>query len=168
MKNDPLIGQLREEAWRRRLTTLEESELRQWLTAHPEAQADWEAEAGLNEALHRLKDVPVANNFTSRAVAAALRAAADEERSGRSRWRFWQWRLRWLPKAAMAGVFLSAGVLVAHQKIKDAHRQDMAQGVASVAEVASAPTAEILADFTAIRAMAQPPTADDELIKLLQ
>jgi len=167
MKNDPLIEQLRQRGWRHRLTAREESDLREWLAADPEAQADWEAETGLNEALNRLRNIPVANSFTAQTVAAALRAAADEERSRRPAWQLWQWRLRWLPKAALASVLLS-GVLVSYHKVQVARRLDLAQGVASVAEFASAPTAEIMADFTAIQAMAQPPTADDELIRLLQ
>jgi hypothetical protein len=167
MKNDPLFEDLRERSWRRKLTPREETALRDWLAAHPEQQPDWEAEAGLNEALGRLRDVPMASNFTARVVASALRAQAEDDRRTRSGWSLWQWRLRWLPKTAVAAAILSGG-LVSYHQVQVARRLDMANGVARVAEVASAPATEILQDFTAIRAMAQTPPADDELIKLLQ
>ena len=59
MTNDPIYNHLRELSWRRKLTAAEEAELRAWLAAHPEAQVDWEVEAGLNAALGALQDVPV-------------------------------------------------------------------------------------------------------------
>ena len=46
------------------------------LAAHPEAQADWEAEAGLNDALGRLPDVAVSSNFTARVLQAVEREIA--------------------------------------------------------------------------------------------
>ena len=59
MTNDPLYHQLLEQSWRRKLTDAEEAGLRAWLAAHPEAQPDWDAEAGLSEALGALPNVPV-------------------------------------------------------------------------------------------------------------
>ena len=102
MTNDPIYNHLRELSWRRKLTGAEEAELRAWLAAHPEAQADWEAEAGLNAALGRLPDVPVPSNFTARVLQAAEREAAAELRRPGWKWRVWP-RLRWLPKVAFAG-----------------------------------------------------------------
>ena len=61
MTNDPLYHRLRELSWRRKLTDSEEAELRAWLAAHPEAQAGWEVEAELNQALGRLPDAPVSS-----------------------------------------------------------------------------------------------------------
>ncbi len=80
MSNDPTYNRLRELSWRRKLTGAEEAELRAWLAAHPDAQADWEAEAGLNAALGRLPDAPVPSNFTARVLQAVEREAAAELR----------------------------------------------------------------------------------------
>src|SRR5947207_1198597 len=78
MTNDPRYHHLRELSWRRQLTGAEEAELRAWLAAQPEAQAGWEAEAELNEALGRLADAPVSTNFTTRVLQAVeLEAAAQ-------------------------------------------------------------------------------------------
>ena len=65
MTDDPIYNRLRELSWRRQLTAPEKAELRAWLTAHPEAQSEWEAEAGLNATLRRLPDAPVPGNFTA-------------------------------------------------------------------------------------------------------
>src|SRR5512137_1192972 len=99
MTNDPIYTRLRELSWRRKLTSAEEAELRFWLESHPEARADWEAEAGLEAALERLPDASVASNFTARVLQAVNREGAAEPR--RSAWRMWPW-LRWVPKAAFA------------------------------------------------------------------
>ena len=69
MMNDSVYDHLRELSWRRKLTTSEELQLRAWLAAHPEAQADWEDEARLNEMLGLLPDAPVARKRHDRAEA---------------------------------------------------------------------------------------------------
>ena len=48
MNNDPVLNQLRELSWRRKLTPVEETELRLRLVANTQAQAEWELEAALN------------------------------------------------------------------------------------------------------------------------
>ena len=89
MTNDPIYNRLRELSWRRRLTGPEEAELRAWLSAHPEAQADWDAEAGLNASLCQLPDAPVPNNFTARVLHAVEREAAAESRGPEKKWLIW-------------------------------------------------------------------------------
>src|ERR1043166_4926015 len=95
-------NQLREQSWRRKLSPNEEAELRAWLAAHPEAQADWETEAGLTEVLNRLPNAPVPSNFTARVLQNIECDAAAEVRKrvpGRN------WFLRsWLAKAAAIAV----------------------------------------------------------------
>jgi anti-sigma factor RsiW len=166
MANDPIYNQLRELIWRRRLTGDEEAQLRAWLAAHPEAQADWEAEAGLNAALGRLPDVPVPSNFTTRAVQAAEReAAAGLRQPG---WKWWGWpRLRWLPRVALTATLVSAGV-VSCLVIQDVQRKNLGEGVAVVSMVSSLPGPDILKDFDAIRASNPTPTADEKLLTALQ
>jgi anti-sigma factor RsiW len=166
MANDPIYNQLRERSWRQRLTGAEEAQLRAWLAAHPEAQADWEAEAGLNAALGRLPDVPVPSNFTTRAVQAAEReAAAGLRQPG---WKWWGWpRLRWLPRVALTATLVSAGV-VSCLVIQDVQRKNLGEGVAVVSMVSSLPGPDILKDFDAIRASNPTPTADEKLLTALQ
>jgi anti-sigma factor RsiW len=166
MANDPIYNQLRERSWRQRLTGAEEAQLRAWLAAHPEAQADWEAEAGLNAALGRLPDAPVPSNFTTRVVQAAEReAAAGLRQPG---WKWWGWpRLRWLPRVALTATLVSAGV-VSCLVIQDVQRKNLGEGVAVVSMVSSLPGPDILKDFDAIRASNPTPTADEKLLTALQ
>lgn len=166
MTNDPIYNQLRELSWRRTLSTAEEAELRKWLAAHPEAQADWEAETGLNAALGRLPDVPVPGNFTARVLQAVEREAAAELRRSQSNWLTWL-RLRWLPKAAFAAIVVGAGLLSYHQ-VQAAHRKKLAESVAAVSAVASLPSPDILKDFDAIQASNRTPAPDEQLLTVLQ
>jgi hypothetical protein len=166
MNNDPIYNHLRELSWRRRLTDAEEAELRAWLAGHPEAQADWEAEAGLNAALGALPEAPVPSNFTARVVQAAVREAAAEYRRQAGTWRGWL-RLRWLPKAALAAVLAGAGLFSYHQ-VQSAQRKQLAESVAAVSAVSSLPSPEILKDFDAIRVSNRAPAPDEQLLALLQ
>ena len=97
MTNDPIFERWRERSWRRKLTSAEQAELRAWLAAHPEAQAEWEAEMALNDVLDQLPDAPVASNFTARAVAAVEREKAEIYRLG----------LRWMDSKACRRVLLT-------------------------------------------------------------
>src|SRR5438477_9423602 len=115
MTNDPFYKQLRESGWRRPLTPEEELKLSKWPDAHPETQADWEAEISLNQALEHLPEAPaVSSNFTARVMQAVdLEGAADARaaRPSRQGWRGWS---RWLPKAALGAVILGAGLFSFH------------------------------------------------------
>ena len=166
MSNDPTYNRLRELSWQRKLTGAEEAELWAWLAAHPDAQVDWEAEAGLNAALDRLPSVPVPSNFTARVLQAVEReAAAELRRSERKRW---PWRhLRWLPKAAVAAVILGAG-LVSYRQFQAARFAEYAQSVAAVSDVSSLPSPEILKDFDTISALNATPPPDEQLLALLE
>jgi hypothetical protein len=162
---DPIYERFRELSWRRPLTPTEQAELRAWLTAHPEAMADWEAEAELNEALGKLADVPVATNFTARVV-----RAAEMETAARARERKLPLPaaiLRWLPRIAVAGVMLFAG-LFSYHRFEMGRRMKLLKPVALVSEVSSLPSPEILKDFDAIRALGQAPAPDEELLALMQ
>ena len=166
MTNDPIYNHLRELSWRRKLTAAEEAELRAWLAAHPEAQVDWEVEAGLNAALGALQDVPVPSNFTARVLQAAEREAAAEQRRPGWEWSGWL-RLRWLPKAALAATVVCAGV-VSCLLIQDAQRHKLVESVAAVSAVASLPSPDVLKDFDAIRASNPTPRPDEQLLTVLQ
>jgi anti-sigma factor RsiW len=161
MNNDPILVRLRELSWRRKLTSAEEAELCAGLATHPEAQADWEAETGLNEGLARLPDAPMPSNFTVRVMQAVEHAAAERERA--PRWN-WSWRL-WVPRMAIAVVMISLG-LFAYQRHGTVERVKLAQSVAAVLETKSLPSPEVLADFDAIRHLSTP--ADEELLAALK
>ena len=166
MSSDPTYNRLRELSWQRKLTGAEEAELRAWLAAHPDAQVDWEAEAGLNAALGRLPDAPVPSNFTARVLQAVEREAAAELRRSEQKWRPWR-HLRWLPKAAVAAVILGAG-LVSYRHFQAARFAEYAQSVAAVSDVSSLPSPEILKDFDTISALNATPPPDEQLLALLE
>lgn len=162
MTNDPIYNRLRELSWRRKLTGAEEAELRAWLEAHPETRADWEAEAGLADALGRLPDVPVPSNFTALVLQAVKREAKTPSR--RPGW--WP-RLRWLPRAAVAASVVTAG-LVSYLVIQNAERKKLAESVAAVADVSSLPSPDILQDFDAVRVSNPTAIPDEQLLALLK
>lgn len=164
MKDDPLIEQLREAAWRRPLTDAEKSKLRAWLAANPDASADWAAEQQISRAVRRLPDAPVPSNFTARVMQAVERETAATERAARRSW----WRsFGWIPRLATACAVLGLSVVSMHQ-YQTTKRERMAQSVAALAEVASMPSPEVLQDFDTICRLGQTPPADEELLALLQ
>jgi len=165
MSNDPFYQQLLELSWRRKLTVAEETRLRAWLAAHPEAESDWEAETALNQALARSHDLAVSTNFTARVLEAVRLEEAAVSR-GRAAGRLWL-RLRWLPKAALAALIVGAG-LVSYQNHQLTKRKALALSVAAVSDVASLPSPDILEDFDAVRALKQTPPADVDLLALLK
>ncbi|HWW00749.1 MAG TPA: hypothetical protein VNZ64_13720 [Candidatus Acidoferrum sp.] len=162
MKNDPLSSRFHELAWRRKLSQAEAEELRVWLAAHPEAQEDWEAEAGLSEALDRLPSLPVASNFT----AGVLQAVEREHRAPRAlpRWRKPHWWMGWLPRAAAAGLVISAVIIgVQHHK-----RVEDARTVAMISNIPSLPGPAILENFDTIHGLDPGPAPDEDLLKAFQ
>ena len=168
MNNDAHYNQLRETSWRRKLTEAERAALRAHLAAHPETQADWEAEAGLNETLSRLKDAPVSSNFTARVLQSVEREAAARARRPLAGWGWWWRGLSWAPKAATV-VFVVGLSLLAYHRQRVATRVELAKSLIAVTDVRSLPTnPQILQDFEAIRRLTQTPPADEELIALLQ
>ena len=166
MTNDPIYDHLRELSWRRKLTGAEEAQLRAWLAARPEAQADWDTEARLSAALGRLPDVPVPSNFTARVLQAAEQEAAVERRRGEQRWPFWR-RLRWLPKVAFAAIVLATGV-VSYRQFQAARFAEYAHSVTAVSDVSSLPSPEILTDFDAIRVSNPTSLPDEQLLAVLE
>jgi anti-sigma factor RsiW len=166
MTDDPIYNHLRELSWRRKLTPAEEAQLRAWLAAHPEAQIDWEAEAGLNAALGTLPDVPVPSNFTARVLQAVERETAAAQR--RSGWNWAGWlRRRWLPRVALTASVVSAGV-VSCLVIQDVQHKRLVDSVVVVSAVSSLPSPEVIKDFDAIRASNPTQRPDEQLLTVLQ
>jgi anti-sigma factor RsiW len=167
MATDPPENPLREVNWRRKATAVEEAQAQSWLAEHPEARADWESELALSDALARLPDAPVPSNFTARVVQTAKREMAAAERrpgAGGAVWRLWT---RWLPGAAGVAFALALGIIT-YERACETRRVEMVRSVAAVSEAASLPNPQVLEDFDAIQAMSQKPTADADLLRLLQ
>jgi anti-sigma factor RsiW len=166
MTDDQIHKHVRELSWRRKLAGPEDAALRAWLAEHPEAQADWEAEARLNAALGKLPDVPVPSNFTARVLQQIEKEAAAELRQGKGKWQFVR-RLRWLPRLAFGAMVLGAG-LVSYHQFQAARFADYAHSVAAVSDVSSLPGPEILQDFDAIRASNPTSLPDEQLLAALK
>jgi anti-sigma factor RsiW len=167
MTNDPLFNQWREIGWRRKLTAEEEARLTEWLGAHPEAQADLESDAALNDLLSALPNAPVASNFTARVLQAAEREESTRSRhQARARYSIPWWR-RWAPKAAMAAAVLAAGLL-SYDHFQSLRRAEWAQSVATVSQVAAVPSPQVLSDYDTIAVLSSTPSADEELLKIMQ
>ena len=115
MTNEQTNERWRELSWRQRPTPAQQAELRAWLAEHPEALADWQAEAALNQALDQLPDAPVPGNFTALVLQALERETAAAASRPRFSWLAWRPRLRWLPKMAVVAIFLGVSLLSYHQ-----------------------------------------------------
>jgi hypothetical protein len=165
--NDSDYRELVETSWRRPLNDEEQARLRSWLAAHSDTQADWEAEATLNQVLARLPEAPVPSNFTAlvmqaidREEAAALRPASFIERL-KELVRHRGPRLAWA--LALIGVVWLG--IWQHEK---AARHDLAQGLAALVTLAGQPDPDALQDMGAIQHLSQvTPQGDDELFKVL-
>lgn len=163
--NDLVYIRLRELSWQRKLTEAEEAELQKHLAGHPEAKADWEAEAELNQLLDGLPDAPpVASNFTALVLQAAARESTARARN--SGWFAWPLR-NWLPKTAAACLLLSLGFF-GYQQHRISARTAMARKVARLAGAISA-SPELLDNYDRIRRLSDtPPKADADLLVLLK
>ena len=163
MNPDPIYERLREIGWRRPLTEAEQAELRQWLVAHPEHQAEAEADAALSHALAKLPDAPMPSNFTSRVIETIERESRATERRMRQP-SVSVWRL-WLPRFAMAAVIVTVGG-VAYWRNQVTKQQELtatAKNLVTVAGTSALSDPVVLEDFEVIRRMSQ---ADDGLLAL--
>jgi anti-sigma factor RsiW len=167
MTNSGTYEHWRELSWRRKLTPAEQAQLRAWLAGHPEALAEWQAEAALNRALDQLPEAAVPSNFTALVLEAAIRENAAASGRGRLPWLVWRHRLRWLPKAAFPAILLSASLLSYHQVLA-IQRAQLARSVVAISDVASLPSPQILTNFEAIQVLDRTPPADIELLQLLK
>ena len=150
-----LFEELVEISWRRRLTPEEEIQLQSWLASHPADAHRWEAEAGLNQALERLKPVEPSSNFTSQVLRLVQLEQAQAQRKAPGAAerivRFFTLRSRGLAWAALA--ILVAGIGY-HQFRENAHHQ-IAQGVHAFSTVATVTEPDVLEDFDAVREFSQ-------------
>ena len=166
--NDPVYNEFLATAAQRKLTGEEEARLQAHLAGHPELQAAWEEEAGLNRLIEQLPAVPVSSNFTAQVL-----LALDRENGAPSRpsiagwWQRWGW-LELTPRVALAGLVLGAGLLASWQH-QVSHRTELAKDLSGLDGVARVPTVEMLKNFEAINRLTQAPqTADLELLAALK
>lgn len=164
MNPDPVYQRLRELSWRRPLTAAEQAELRAWLVVHPEALAEAEAEAALNQALARLPDAPVPSNFTELVWQTIERDDVVKMRAKvpRSAW----WWHGFVPRFAVATVVVGAG-LIAYRHNEAAQQAELVKNFLAVASPSLADP-KVIEDFEVISQLSPPTAADEELLKLLQ
>lgn len=156
--NESEYQALIETSWRRPLTVEELAALDRWLAAHPGRQQDWELEESLNDNLARLPDAPLASNFTSQVMLAIRIEAKAAERKPGLLETFKHWlqvpasRLAWALSLIAVGWF----GLYQHQS---GVRDDLAKGIAVMANVTAISDPTALEDFDAIERTS---TGDDE------
>lgn len=165
--NESEYQSLLEASWRRPLVPDELARLEAWVAGHPEAQAEWEAEAGLNGVLARLPDAPVASNFTARVMQAVERESRAASRSPAFVARVKRWFRRPAPRLAWAALLVAA-LWFGYDRHQTNVRTEVAQGMSVLANVASLSDPAVLQDFEAIQRLSQTtPGVDDELYAVL-
>ena len=167
--NDSDFQKFRELAWRRPLTRDELAKVREHLAEHPEARADWHAEASLSQLLEKLPEAPtVSTNFTSQIMQAIERDKSATSRAHASGSVFAWLGRNWMPRFAVAGVAAAVAVISVHQYQSSA-RAKMAIQVAGFADAVSASGTDVLENFDSIyRLSDSPPKADTDLIALMK
>jgi len=155
--------ELREFAWRRRLTPEEKSNLDAYLLVHPEAQQDWEDEAVLNQLLANVPDAPLSSNFTALVL---QQIDLEERRAGRA-YSKWLHRLRsWLPRFAVAILVVGlAGLGYRQYELNEAREKSKYLDRLITGMAATFPDEKIWKDFDAIAKLGQPVApAQDEIL----
>ncbi len=165
MNPDPVYQRWCELSWRRPLTAPEQAELRAWLIAHPEAQADAKAEMALNQALAHLPDAPVPSNFTARLWQAIERDETTKVRNAAPR-RTWWWRVL-APRFAVATVVVGSGLLV-YRHNESVQQVEFAKSFLAGAGATSLADPKVIEDFEVICQLSPPIAADEELIRLME
>jgi len=164
--SDEAYNELLEASWRRKLTAEEQAQLRAWLEAHPEAQADWEEDALLTQQLERLPNAPLSSNFTAQVVQKLDLDLAREEREQKRRpWPVWGRLVSRYASVILIALLAGFGVL----RYREHQRIEMVESVSNVTPVASVLQPEILKDFDAIQQLRHVPVVSDaELLAALQ
>jgi anti-sigma factor RsiW len=170
MNQDPLELELREKFWRRPLTVAEQAQLDVWLAAHPEVRPDWEADAALGAALAKMPERRVASNFTARVLAEIEREDLAAAGAREKNWFGWLGSLGWVPRAAAVIVVLAAMLagFAAHRHQQEALKARALSSFAAAADATPLPSPEIFENFDVINLLPPLPSADTELLAVLQ
>ena len=165
MNQDPTETRMRELSWRRKLSAVEQAELRAWLEEHPEAAAQWSEEAALNALVERLPDAPLPTNFTSRVMEEIEREAVAAERQHAQTPHWWQRVL--LPRLAFGAVLLAAGLFVYQRQATLQHERATAP-LSALSGTKDLLSVEVLEDFDPIAQLGPRIEPDTELLSLMQ
>lgn len=162
--NDSATQRIRELLWRRKLTDAEAAELQKLLAVDPEAQAEWNIESALNQALDRLPEAPpVSTNFTA-LVLQAIESKVNVRSHTDTRWSL----SRWLPRFAMAALTLTLALAGWHRHEVN-ERTAMARDVEQLGAALAASAPELTQNFESIRRLNDSsPKADTDLLALMQ
>ena len=167
--NESAYQQIRETAWKRRLTAAEEKEVAAYLARHPHGRAAWEEEHPLTELLQQIPDAPVPSNFTAQVMLALQTEAAKSRRASMS-YSWWKILVRghWLPRTATALVIVSVALVGQHQ-MHVSRRAELARSLMAVSPLASSQDVEVWNDFDAIQRLGQlSAQVDTDLLQALQ
>src|SRR5277367_987063 len=101
------FNDLKEQAWRRRLTSTEQAALRDFLAGRADAVGEIERDDALSRLLEQLPNAPVSSNFTARVLASVRDTASPAREEAAVPWIFRSWWVRLAASAAMvcAGFF---------------------------------------------------------------
>ena len=160
--NEQQHKELVEASWRRPLSPEEEAALQMHLAARPDAQADWEDDLALTNALRTLPDAPLSSNFTSQVLQEIEREERVLEIPAVPFWR------QWLPRFATAATMLI--LLFTGVNLYRVNNQNNARdAMVTVAHITrSVPKPEVFEHFDAIQQLrAAPEFGDDELVAVL-
>ncbi len=154
-------------AWRRPLSLEEQARLDAWLATHPQAQAEWEEETGLNRLLGQLPPAPVPSNFTALVLQALEERPTGATRRPSLSTQLRQWFGRPAARIAWALLILSVAVGVYQHRRTNA-RNELAKGLTVLTQVAALSDPAALQDFEPILRLGQAaPSDDDELFTVL-
>jgi len=156
MNSDSGLQRWRDLIWRRSLTEAEQEELRAWLLEHPEAAAELDTDFPLNRDLEQLPGATVSSNFTAR-VMQAIDAEIESARPTRPHSPWWR---TFLPRIAIAGLMLLAGISFWYQR--SARHQELVTTAREVAASDLIATPELLTDFNTIARLTPPGVLPDE------
>jgi hypothetical protein len=161
--NERDLRDLREASWRHKLAPAEEASLQRHLAANPNAQADWEMDVALTQALTQLPEPPLSSNFTAQVLQAVARSTATPAAQPNASGPVTHWLRRLMPRMAWAVVVIGLAFL-AWQQYETAQRHRLAKGIVPVL-ASLPPQPELLQDFDAISQLSQsPPPVDMELL----
>ncbi len=167
--NESDYQHLIEISWRRPLNPAEEARLQSYLALHPEAQADWESEAGLSQLMGRLYRPPLPSNFTAQVLQTLEREEAAVSRRVPLGGRLERLIRRAIPRLAWASVLMALAFLGYHQY--QVYTQDeMARDLLRFSQAANLNDPAVFKDLEAIRRLGQmpPPTDEDLWLALAQ
>lgn len=164
MNHDPVYKRLLEIGWRRALTDAEQTELRVWIAAHPEAATDIKLETALNSVLTKPSSVPLSSNFTARVIAAIEQDKAAQHRASSRPKTHW-WRI-FVPRFAIATLVVVT-ITLGYRHNVTTHRMELTDAAKKIAESRALSDVAVIEDFETIRSLnPAEATVDENLLAM--